>query len=123
MMKSKFFFITCLLLFLTTFSGCFLNHKTINIEKAKQKSINEKWAVVTTPNVVYKIEPDNNAKTSSNGRKGDIQIVMGKRICMNSEKEQVIWLMLESGWTEEQNLYICNNKLQAENYSKNLIKN
>lgn len=120
-MKYKLFFIGICFFSIFNFTSCSKNKiSNINLEQISQISINESWAVISSPYTTYKTEPSENADVASHGRRGDIHKILGKKIVMSEKNKKTIWYKLSDGWIEEDAIYICNNQLQANTASKKI---
>ena len=71
------------------------------------------WAVITIPYASFREEPFETSEIINHGRRGDICVVLGKRIQKN-DKNTKIWYNFAEGWISESDLSIYSNKLQAE---------
>lgn len=79
------------------------------------------WAVVSDPYVGFRSSPGFENDVKAHGRMGDVIMVLGKRYYQQDGKN-VFWYSFESGWLEENSVRVYDNKLKAENASKELLK-
>ena len=115
------FFLLIFVLVPILFSSCVeKNLKKINVEKIQELTNEEKWGIITSPYATFYENPEISRNSTVHGRKGDIVQVFGKRIQVLEKDERATWYKLENGWVQENDIFICTNRLQAENYAKSM---
>ena len=114
-MKNKTFCLFLICLLLIFFTSCSKNKMGIpaNLTNVENVMASGEWAVITIPYASFREEPFETSEIINHGRRGDICVVLGKRIQKN-DKTPKIWYNFAEGWISESDLSIYSNKLQAE---------
>lgn len=118
-----------LLSFILFLVSCKKENEELNIDFSVFENIStvDEWAVITDPYVAYHEQAGNDTEVSAHGRKGDINIVKGKKYVQekrNSKStpvENVLWYYFEQGWLSSTSLQIYSNKFQAEKISNKIL--
>ena len=112
------FFCSCFL-----FSSCKINKpgKTADLNKIDGLATSSEWAVISSPYAAFRSGSSLESQVIAHGRQGDICEIKGKKI-EKEVKGTVLWYHFDDGWLSENDIIVCNNRMQADKASADMLK-
>ena len=104
----------CLTAVTPVFTSCF-GKKTVEFgfENSLAIAPDTEWARIEVPFVSYYEDCSFKSPVINSGRRGDIELVTGKKTVRTEDGKEVRWYIFKKGCLEESSLSIFNNYLRA----------
>ena len=95
--------------------------KPADLNKIDRLATSAEWAVISSPYAAFRANSSLGADVLAHGRQGDICEVKGKKMEKNNDRI-VLWYHFDDGWLSEDDVMICNNRMQADKAAADMLK-
>ncbi len=104
-------------------SSCKINRpgKPADLNKIDNLATSSEWAVISSPYAAFRANCYSGADVIAHGRQGDICEIMGKKL-EKSNGKVILWYRFDEGWLSEDDLLVCNNRMQADKAAADMLK-
>lgn len=91
------------------------------MNKIEGLATSAEWAVISSPYAAFRSGSSLESQVIAHGRQGDVCQIRGKKI-EKQAKSTILWYHFDDGWLSENDIIVCNNRMQADKASADMLK-